>query len=74
MFPEGLFLLRQPEVKQTEVIVYQTVISTGTNISNVIYRNFSHNVTSYTFSGENNNIMLEFLLNLCKNNPRSQLS
>ena len=33
------------------------------NVSNVIYHEFSHGAVSYTFDGENVNVMLEFEIN-----------
>ena len=33
------------------------------DVNNVIYHKFSHGAVSYTFNGENVNVMLEFVIN-----------
>ena len=35
------------------------------DVSNVIYHKFSHGAVSYTLHGENVNVMLEWLENMC---------
>ena len=44
-----------------DYLPHQGAKSVGLHISNVNYHQFLHKATSYAFSGENINVMLEFL-------------